>query len=95
MQTEVALRMATAGLQVTGSTPTRAGPPADPDFPGMEAPRTALPGIAGAAGGGGGTRVIICGHVDTVAAAIPIDGRPTRSAARSGTATCTAAGRWT
>ena len=54
VQTEVALRMATAGLEVTRLDADPAELTADPDFPGMEAPRTVLPVVAGAAGGGGG-----------------------------------------
>ncbi|HVG68207.1 MAG TPA: ArgE/DapE family deacylase, partial [Gaiellales bacterium] len=72
VQTEVALRMATAGLEVTRLDADPAELTVDPDFPGMEAPRTVLPVVAGAAGGGG-KRVIICGHVDTVAAGDPDD----------------------
>ena len=67
VQTEAALRMATAGLEVTRVDADPAQLAGDPEFPGMEAPRTVLPVVAGAVGPGGGRRVIISGHVDTVA----------------------------
>jgi acetylornithine deacetylase len=68
VQTEAALRMATAGLAVERIDADPAELAGDPDFPGMEAPRTVLPIVAGSAGApGGGRRVIICGHIDTVA----------------------------
>ena len=66
VQTEAALRMATAGLEVARIDADPAETAGDPDFPGMEAPRTVLPIVAGAAGAAGGRRVIICGHIDTV-----------------------------
>jgi acetylornithine deacetylase len=67
VQTEAALRMATAGLEVTRIDADPAEIAGDPDFPGMEAPRTVLPVVAGAAGDGNGPRrVIVCGHIDTV-----------------------------
>ena len=67
VQTEAALRMATAGLEVTRIDIDPGEIVADPDFPGMEAPRTGLPVVAGAAGRvGSARRVIICGHIDTV-----------------------------
>jgi acetylornithine deacetylase len=68
VQTEAALRMAMAGLEVTRIDADPGEIVADPDFPGMEAPRTVLPVVAGAIGRvGSARRVIICGHVDTVA----------------------------
>jgi acetylornithine deacetylase len=67
VQTEAALRMATAGLEVTRVDVDPVALLSDPDFPGMEAPRTVLPVVAGAAGRAGSQRrVLICGHVDTV-----------------------------
>jgi len=69
VQTEAALRMATAGLEVTRLDVDPGEILSDPDFPGMEAPRTVLPVVAGAAGRiGAARRVIICGHIDTVPA---------------------------
>jgi len=68
VQTEAALRMATAGLEVTRLDIDPTEILSDPDFPGMESPRTVLPVVAGAAGRtGSARRVIICGHIDTVA----------------------------
>ncbi|HYW28880.1 MAG TPA: ArgE/DapE family deacylase [Gaiellales bacterium] len=67
VQTEAALRMATAGLEVERVDADPVELAGDPDFPGMEAPRTVLPVVAGSVGLGGGRRVIICGHIDTVA----------------------------
>ncbi|MDX6592984.1 MAG: acetylornithine deacetylase [Gaiellales bacterium] len=67
VQTEAALRMAMAGLEVTRIDADPAELGADPDFPGMEAPRTTLPVVAGTAGvAGSPRRIILCGHVDTV-----------------------------
>jgi acetylornithine deacetylase len=67
VQTEAALRMATAGLEVTRIDADPAELAGDPDFPGMEAPRTVLPIVAGSAGDpAAGRRVIVCGHIDTV-----------------------------
>ena len=55
VQTEAALRMATAGLEVTARRRRpRASSPATPTSPGMEAARTVLPVVAGAVGAGGG-----------------------------------------
>ena len=69
VQTEAALRMATAGLEVTRIDADPSEILSDPDFPGMEAPRKVLPVVAGATGRvGADRRVIICGHIDTVAA---------------------------
>ena len=67
MQTEAALRMAHAGLEVTRVDADPSQLAGDPDFPGMEAPRTTLPVVAGAVGlAGAPRRVIIAGHIDTV-----------------------------
>src|SRR4051812_50171942 len=56
VQTEAALRMAHAGLEVArvDADPTQLA--RDPDFPGMEAPRTTLPVVAGAPGARGAAR---------------------------------------
>lgn len=73
VQTEVALRMTTAGLEVErfDADPTQLA--ADPDFPGMEAPRTALPVVAGRLiGERPGKRLVICGHIDVVSAGDPL-----------------------
>jgi acetylornithine deacetylase len=68
VQTEAALRMAHAGLEVTRVDTDPAELAGDPDFPGMEAPRTALPVVAAATGAAAsGRRVIVAGHIDTVA----------------------------
>jgi len=67
VQTEAALRMAHAGLEVTRVDADPSQLAGDPDFPGMEAPRTTLPVVAGAVGlVGAPRRVIIAGHIDTV-----------------------------
>ncbi len=67
VQTEVGLRMATAGLEVERVDADPGAIAADPDFPGMEAPRSVLPVVAGGLRGErAGPRVIICGHVDVV-----------------------------
>jgi acetylornithine deacetylase len=67
VQTEVALRMTTAGLDVTRHDVDPGELAADPDFPGMEAARTGLPLVAGRlAGTVPGRRVLVCGHVDVV-----------------------------
>jgi acetylornithine deacetylase len=69
VQTEAALRMATAGLEVTRLDVDPNEILSDPDFPGMESPRQELPVVAGAAGRvGSARRVIIAGHIDTVSA---------------------------
>jgi acetylornithine deacetylase len=69
VQTEAALRMATAGLEVTRLDVDPNEILSDPDFPGMESPREELPVVAGAVGRvGSARRVIIAGHIDTVSA---------------------------
>ena len=68
VQTEAALRMAHAGLEVSRIDADPAAIAADPDFPGMETPRMTLPVVAGAIGDAASPRrVIVCGHIDTVA----------------------------
>src|SRR4051812_42452959 len=67
VQTEIALRMAHAGLDVTRVDADPSQLAGDPDFPGMEAPRTTLPVVAGATRlPHSPRRVIIAGHIDTV-----------------------------
>lgn len=69
VQTEVALRMTTAGLDVTRLDIDPATITADPDYPGMEAARTVLPVVAGRlAGGKPGPRRLVAGHIDVVSA---------------------------
>jgi acetylornithine deacetylase len=73
VQTEVALRMTTAGLEVERIEADPAQLAADPDFPGMEAPRTVLPVVAGRLTGElPGKRLLICGHIDVVSAGDPL-----------------------
>jgi len=55
------------GLAVEVVTPDPAAIRADPDWPGEEMARTALPVVIGRAGGGAGARrVILSGHLDVV-----------------------------
>ena len=69
VQTEVALRMTTAGLEVERVDADPVALAADPDYPGMEAARTNLPLVAGRLGpANSGRRVMIAGHIDVVAA---------------------------
>ncbi|HEU0193254.1 MAG TPA: ArgE/DapE family deacylase [Gaiellales bacterium] len=73
VQTEVALRMTTAGLVVERTEADPAAVSADPDFPGMEAARTALPVVAGRlAGEEPGRRVMVAGHIDVVPPGDPL-----------------------
>jgi acetylornithine deacetylase len=68
VQTEVALRMTTAGLEVDRLDADPVALAADPDYPGIEAARTNLPIVAGRLGNAGsGHRVMIVGHIDVVA----------------------------
>ena len=71
VQSEAALRMADAGLEVDQVNADPAELAGDPEFPGIEVPRTVLPVVAGRVGSGGGRRVIIAGHVDVVAPGDP------------------------
>jgi acetylornithine deacetylase len=77
VQTEVALRMATAGLQVERVDTPLADLARDPAFPGIEVERELAPVVAGRIGRPGGRRVIVSGHVDVVSAgdltAWPVD----------------------
>lgn len=54
------------GLAVELVEPDPAAIRADPDWPGEEMGRTALPVVIGRAGKAGGTRVILSGHLDVV-----------------------------
>ena len=54
------------GLAVELVSPDPATVRADPDWPGEEMPRTALPVAIGRAGPAGGRRVILSGHLDVV-----------------------------
>ena len=67
VQTEMALRMTTAGLEVERVDVPAAELAADPDFPGVEVPRDVHPVVAGRLGDReSGRRAIIAGHVDVV-----------------------------
>jgi acetylornithine deacetylase len=67
VQTELALRMSTAGLEVERVDTPAAELAQDPDFPGVEVPREAHPVVAGRLGDReSGRRAIIAGHVDVV-----------------------------
>jgi acetylornithine deacetylase len=66
VQTEVALRMATAGLEVERVDVDAGELERDPDHPGREAERATLPLVAGALRGEGPGRVLVAGHVDVV-----------------------------
>jgi acetylornithine deacetylase len=68
VQTEVALRMTTAGLEVERIDTPAIELAADPDFPGVEVPRESHPVVVGRLGGGEGRRLLIAGHVDVVGA---------------------------
>jgi acetylornithine deacetylase len=54
------------GLHVEVVSPDPAAIRADPDWPGEEMPRTALPVVIGRAGRDGGRRIILSGHLDVV-----------------------------
>lgn len=54
------------GLQVELVTPDPAVVRADPDWPGQEMDRTALPVVIGRAGRADGRRIILSGHLDVV-----------------------------
>ncbi len=96
VQTEVALRMTTAGLEVERVDADPVALADDPEFPGMEAPRTVLPLVAGRLGDpGSGHRVMIAGHVDVVGPATSCSGRRLPSPRRCATARSTAAAQST
>ena len=61
---EAALR--DLGMRVEVVAPSLAAIRADPDWPGEEMPRTALPVVIGRAGRGGGRRLVLSGHLDVV-----------------------------
>ena len=67
VQTEMALRMTTAGLEVERVDVPAVELAADSDFPGVEVPRDVHPVVAGRLGeGASGRRAVIAGHVDVV-----------------------------
>jgi acetylornithine deacetylase len=67
VQTEVALRMTTAGIDVERVDVPAAELASDPDFPGVEVARDVHPVVAGRLGDReSGRRAIIAGHVDVV-----------------------------
>jgi acetylornithine deacetylase len=67
VQTEIALRMTTAGLDVERVDVPAAALAADPDFPGVEVARDTHPVVAGRLGDReSGRRAIVAGHVDVV-----------------------------
>ena len=67
VQTEMALRMTTAGLDVERVDVPAAELALDPDFPGVEVAREVHPVVAGRLGDReSGRRAIIAGHVDVV-----------------------------
>jgi acetylornithine deacetylase len=69
VQTEVALRMTTAGLDVERVDTPAIDLAADPDFPGVEVARELHPVVTGRlTGDAAGTRVLIAGHIDVVSA---------------------------
>jgi acetylornithine deacetylase len=69
VQTEIALRMTTAGLDVERVDMPAHELASDPDFPGVEVPRDTHPVVAGRLGDRErGPRAIIAGHVDVVGA---------------------------
>jgi acetylornithine deacetylase len=69
VQTEVALRMTTAGLDVERVDTPAIDLAADPDFPGVEVAREVHPVVTGRlTGDAAGPRVLIAGHIDVVSA---------------------------
>ena len=67
MQTEVALRMTTAGLEVERVDTPAIDLSTDPDFPGVEVARDTHPVVTGRlTGDAAGRRVLIAGHIDVV-----------------------------
>ena len=61
-----ARRLADAGAAVEILWPDPAAIRADPDWPGEETTRTALPVVIGRVGRGGGRRIVLSGHLDVV-----------------------------
>jgi acetylornithine deacetylase len=69
VQTEVALRMTTAGLDVERLDTPAIDLSTDPDFPGVEVAREVHPVVTGRlTGDAAGPRMLIAGHVDVVSA---------------------------
>jgi acetylornithine deacetylase len=69
VQTELALRMTTAGLDVERVDTPAMELAADPDFPGVEVARDLHPVVTGRlTGDAAGRRVLIAGHIDVVGA---------------------------
>jgi len=67
VQTEVALRMTTAGLEVERVDTPAIDLSTDPDFPGVEVARDTHPVVTGRlTGDAAGRRVLIAGHIDVV-----------------------------
>lgn len=66
VQTAVGDLLAGLGLQTRRIETDPATIAADPDFPGSEMPRTALPVVTGRLGRPGGRHVLLVGHVDVV-----------------------------
>ncbi len=63
---DLAVRVAAAGMRLETPSPDPAAVRADPDWPGEETTRSALPLVIGRLGSAGGRRVILSGHVDVV-----------------------------
>jgi len=66
VQSAVASLWAELGLRTRRIETDPATIAADPDFPGSEMPRTALPVVTGRLGRPGGKRLLLVGHVDVV-----------------------------
>jgi acetylornithine deacetylase len=96
VQTEVALRMTTAGLDVERVDTPAIELAADPDFPGVEVPRDVHPVVSGRlTGDAAGRRVLIAGHIDVVAGGDELAWTSPRSSRGSPTACCSAGARAT
>jgi acetylornithine deacetylase len=66
VQDRVAQLLAEVGCAVERMDPDPAAVRADPDWPGEEMPRDALPIVLGRLGKPGGRRIVLVGHVDVV-----------------------------
>jgi acetylornithine deacetylase len=66
VQTEMLRVLVEAGVPAERLDPDPAEIARDPDWPGEEAPRTALPIVVGRLGRSGGRRILLVGHVDVV-----------------------------
>ncbi len=67
IQGDLAARLAALGAEVSRHAPDPAAFAAeDPDWPGAEMPRQALPIVVGRFGRAGGRRILLVGHVDVV-----------------------------